>query len=83
MYKVLIKKSVEKSFQDFPKEVKSRLARALDQLAELGPGALQVKKLQTPLSGYRKRVGDYRILFDFDEDIIVVHLISKRSDVYR
>lgn len=68
MYKVLLKKSIEKSLSGLPKEIRGRIGLALDQLADLGTKASQVKN-QTPLSGYRKRVGDYRILFDCEEDI--------------
>jgi len=34
------------------------------------------------LYGYRMRVGEYRMLFDRNEEIIVIHHISKRADAY-
>ena len=32
--------------------------------------------------GYRLRMGDYRILFDIEGDVIVIQKIGNRKDVY-
>ncbi|HHB91097.1 MAG TPA: hypothetical protein ENK60_07280 [Anaerolineae bacterium] len=32
---------------------------------------------------YRLRVGDYRILFEVEEDQIVIYRVRHRKDVYR
>lgn len=32
---------------------------------------------------YRFRIGDYRVIFDLEEDIIVVHSDGHRRDVYK
>ena len=83
MYKLLLVKKVEKELDSMPPVIAKRLVKALDELGDLGIKSSNVKKLSVPLNGYRKRVGDYRILFDIDHDIIVVHRINKRSDAYR
>lgn len=83
MYKVLLVKKAVKDLDSLPVTVVKRVASALDELSSLGIKSSNVKKLHIPLNGYRKRVGDYRILFDVDEDFILVHRICKRSDAYR
>ena len=35
------------------------------------------------MHGYRKRVGNYRILFDTENSTISVHAIRHRKDAYR
>jgi len=83
MPKILLTRRAEKEFEDVPKATRSRIVDALDELANLGTKSSNVKKLQTPFPGYRKRVGDYRILFEVNDDIILIYRITKRSEAYR
>lgn len=46
------------------------------------PNISNIKKLVNHKPIYRKRVGNYRILFDFDNDIITVGRILHRSKAY-
>ena len=82
MYKVLLKASAQKQLDEMPAKSRSKLAAAIDELSSLGIHAKHVKKLHPPIGGYRMRVGEYRILFDRDEDILIIHHISKRSAAY-
>ncbi len=42
------------------------------------------KPLRRPLQGYRKlRVGDYRVIFKIDKNLIRILLIQHRSVVYK
>jgi mRNA interferase RelE/StbE len=82
MYKVVLFTAAKKELESLDKKTKVRIAAALDELKRLGIHAKHTKKLQPPIGGYRMRVGGYRVLFDRDEDIIVVHRISKRADAY-
>lgn len=83
MYKLLVTKSSAKELEKLPKTISTRMVVALDELAIRGVTSSNVKKLQTPFPGYRKRIGDYRILFEINNELIVVYKISKRADVYR
>ncbi len=82
MYKVLLKTSAKKEFDALPLSVRKKLVVHIDELSLLGIHARNTKKLQPPIGGYRMRVGEYRILFDRDEEIILIHHISKRADAY-
>ncbi len=83
MHKILLTKHADKELTRLPPSISKRLATALDELSERGIKSSNVKKLQTPFPGFRKRVGDYRILFEINEEMVIIYKISKRADVYR
>ena len=66
------------------RDARNRIAREIDALAKnpLPPG---VEKLQGLADRYPIRVGDYRIVYDFDDDVlrILVLKVGHRCDVYR
>lgn len=82
MYKVLLKASARKELDVLPIKIQRQIAKVLDELGTLGIHAKNTKKLQPPVGGYRTRVGEYRILFDRDDEIILVHRISVRGAAY-
>lgn len=82
MYKILLFAAAKKELESLDKKTKVRIASSLEELKQLGIHAKHTKKLQPPIGGYRMRVGEYRILFDREDDIIVIHHISKRADAY-
>ena len=41
-----------------------------------------IKRLRKAEFMYRLRMGDYRILFDVEDDVIVIRRIGNRKDVY-
>ena len=81
--KVIVFSSAEDDFAKFPRVVRVRMAGALRELAEFPLKRTNVKKLKPLFEGYRKRVGEYRILFDFEGDTVFVHRIKNRKDAYR
>ncbi|MFM2339370.1 MAG: hypothetical protein RLZZ360_6 [Candidatus Parcubacteria bacterium] len=83
MYNILLTKVAEKELFNLDKKIKERIVQSLEELSQLGTSASNIKKLQTPFQGFRKRVEDYRILFEVNEEIIIVYRIDKRSEVYR
>ncbi len=82
MYKVLLKASAKKELEALPVAARKKVGVAIDGLSRMGIHAKHTKKLQSPIGGYRTRVGDYRILFDREDEIILIHHISKRADAY-
>lgn len=70
----------EKFLVSVPAATRERLLRVLAQL-EITP----YPRGLLPLAGeqaYRLRVGDYRILYERQKDIILITRIDKRSRVY-
>ncbi len=82
MYNVLLKVSAKKALDALPIKARNKVVSAIDELSRLGIHARHVKKLQPPIGGFRQRVGEYRILFDRNEELLVIHHISKRADAY-
>ncbi len=82
MYKVLLKASAKKELEGLPPKIRGKIGIAIDELKHMGVHAKHVKKLQPPVGGYRMRIGVHRVLFDRDEEVILIHHISKRADAY-
>ena len=85
MYKIVFSKQVYKSLRRIPRDVVDRIRKRLDQIAE-DPYAqyANVTKLQNR-AGYRLRVGDWRVIYDVQEDklVILVLKVGSRGDIYR
>jgi mRNA interferase RelE/StbE len=82
-YRVIVRKSVSKDLKGVPKQDVRRILSAIQSLAEepRPPGA---KKLSGQ-ERYRLRQGDYRILYEIEDDrlIVCVVRVGNRRDVYR
>ena len=63
-----------------PKTAASQIVRKISRLEEGLHG--NIKRLRQADVGYRLRMGDYRILFDVEDDTIVIQKIGHRKDVY-
>ena len=84
LYAVELTAKAEKVLKQLLPEVQKRIAKSLLQLKS-NPRPNGVKKLAGPLSLYRVRVGDYRIVYELiDREIrVVVIAIGHRKEVYR
>ena len=82
VYKVVITKTAQKQLDKFPDSITSFLIKAIRQLSE-NPRPQGYKKLKAR-DGYRIRKGDYRIIYDIYDKILVVDVIAigNRKDVY-
>ena len=83
-YKVLIKKSALKDLEAVPKSDQKRLLDAIE--SRLSKDPYQGKALSGEFAGlYRWRSGKFRIIYEIQQDILVVLVlrIGHRKDVYR
>ena len=78
---VVLRRAVD-DFASLPTEMRIRVGEALQQL-ESFPSDRGIKKMRPPFEGFRKRVGDFRILFDVTRNTILVRRIKNRRDAYR
>jgi mRNA interferase RelE/StbE len=79
--RVELTKKAKQQFLRINEPFKSRIFNALKKL-EKEPLQGDIKKLEG-MSGYRARVGSYRILFDIEADTISVYKISPRGEAYK
>ena len=63
-----------------PPRVRTQVLRKIERLEHGIQG--NIKCLHDAEAMYRLRMGDYRILFDTEGDVIVIRRIGNRKDVY-
>ena len=71
-------KQAVKYINSADKPTKKRLKEAIEKIP-LG----DIKKLQGIEAGYRLRVGDLRVLFTIENDIVYIEKILPRGEVYK
>jgi mRNA interferase RelE/StbE len=83
-YAVELRPSARRELLKLPRQDQIRLIRAMDVLANQ-PRPKGVKKLTGVENLYRIRVGDYRVVYQIQDDrlIVLVVWIGHRKDVYR
>lgn len=64
-----------------PKDARRQIGFRIDALQHDLLG--DVKKLAGQTGKYRLRVGEYRVLFALEKDLIMVHQVKDRKDAYR
>ena len=79
--KVVLEKQAAKYLESMDAVMKRRINDALKDLAEEPPSG-DIVKLQGE-GGYRRRVGDYRIVFDIAETEVIVYKIAPRGQAYK
>lgn len=83
-YTIQIKPSAQKELVKIPQPQRGSIAKRIDRLAA-DPRPKDAKKLSTEQSLYRVRVGDYRVIYQVEDDklFVLVVRIGSRGDVYR
>lgn len=84
-YRILIKKSAAKELEAIAgKKDRERITRRILALAD-DPRPAGVEKLSGTNEKYRIRQGDFRILYEIQDDVLIVHVvrIGDRKEVYR
>ena len=82
-YSITISKQARKQLRDIPRKDRLRVSGAIELLGDnpIPPKALKL----TNRDGYRLRVGDYRIIYIFNSNrlIILIINIAQRSAAYQ
>ena len=80
-YKILIDKPALKFIAKQPKVQRERILGAIKHL----PHAGDIKPMQGKKDIYRLRVGDYRIIYMVNNDVLTVQVIAagNRGDIYK
>jgi mRNA interferase RelE/StbE len=77
---LIIVNSVKKNLKRFPKNDLERIKEAIDQI-ELNPFSSDIIKLSSEENIWRRRVGNYRIIFEISPEkrIIWIYEIKRRT----
>lgn len=83
-YTIEFKPSVYREFKRLPSDIAKRVDARIIALAD-DPRPHGVEKLAGYDRAYRIRVGDYRILYEICDDVLVVYVIrvGHRREAYR
>lgn len=83
-YILAIRPAAQRAIEDLPREYQDLIVNKLDAISE-NPFAIGTRKIQGVDSGYRVRMGDYRILYqvnELEEEVKIV-TIRHRREAYR
>lgn len=82
MHELIYSSSALKQLEKLEHTMQERIILALERL-RIRPESCDIKKL-VGMQGYRLRVGDYRVIFDKEQDklIILVLHIGHRKNIY-
>jgi len=81
---LLVTKPAKKELARLPKHDQARIEQALDEMAT-DPFTGDIKRLTGQSPAWRRRVGNYRILYDLDPDkrlIVVAGVVRRTSTTY-
>jgi mRNA interferase RelE/StbE len=78
---VTLSRNARKQYDKLNEPIKSRIKAALNDLSENPPQG-DIKSLEGR-DGFRARVGNYRIIFDSMDSVIIVYSIEPRGGAYK
>ncbi|MUG91205.1 type II toxin-antitoxin system RelE/ParE family toxin [Scytonema sp. UIC 10036] len=83
-YQIDFSRKATKQLNKLPSDIKERIEAKILELAD-NPRPNGVIKLKNRENGYRLRVGDYRILYDIYDGVLVITVVKvgHRKEVYR
>lgn len=83
-YKVEFSAPADRQLSRLPLRLQARLVRRVDRLAE-EPRPTECRKLAGRTNRYRIRVGDYRVIYEVRDDVLLVLVLrlGHRREVYR
>jgi len=75
----------DKALKDLSKVHKVEVKKILSKIEELEkfPQVPNLKKLTNFEPPYRLRVGNYRVLFDIEDNILTVYKVKHRKESYK
>jgi mRNA interferase RelE/StbE len=84
MYRVFLERAAEKELKQLSAQLHNRVITAIQKLAR-NPRPAGCRKLTGGDNDWRVRVGEYRIVYEIDDDaeIIRVNRVRHRREVYR
>jgi mRNA interferase RelE/StbE len=82
MYRAVFSRRAQQAFLALPQRDARRVKAAIDQLMQEPRGSQTIKLDHAPVAEYRRRVGNWRILFDIDDrrQVIEVADIRRRAE---
>ncbi|MDO8561247.1 MAG: type II toxin-antitoxin system RelE/ParE family toxin [bacterium] len=85
MTNVVLSSEGRRDYKKLPRDVQILIAEIFNAEFTRNPFSklLHIKKLKPPFPGYRVRLGDYRVLFTIESELIKIYRIRHRKDAYK
>lgn len=82
-YEIILKPSAQKDLDLLPDKEVNRISKRIQNLS-FNPRPIGSQKL-SDIEGYRIRSGDYRVLYEIDDEnkSVFIYRIKHRKEVYR
>ena len=80
MYSVEWKQHASDNIQKLETTIARRIVKKIEELAE-NPFSKDIKRLKG-MDDFRLRVGDYRVVFSIEKNIITILKIGHRKNIY-
>ena len=83
LYSIELDDAAKRDFDKLSKKAKGQVGKLIDTL-ETDPRAGNVRELTGYKGVYRKRTGDYRVVYVIQDDVLVVIVVAVglRKDIY-
>ena len=81
-YELIYTRRAAKDIDKLEQKVKERIKGGLEKYKG-EPFQFATKLAATEIGTYRFRIGDYRVVFDMEDDKIIVLRVGHRREIYR
>ncbi len=81
-YRLVYTDRAAKDISKLDNQTRRRIGETLERYSE-APTRYARKMADPTLGSYRFRIGDYRVIFDLDDQSIIVLRVGHRREVYR
>jgi len=84
MFTYVFKRQALKDFQKLPKDIQKRIIKKLDFfISSDNPLSFAESLVNFEIGEYRFRIGDYRVIFDVEDDKIIILTLGHRREIYK
>lgn len=84
MYSYEFTRQAAKDLKKLPKDVQQTIVKKLDYFINSGePLQFATYLINSEIGQYRFRIGDYRVIFDLENEILIILTLGHRKEIYR
>ena len=84
MYKYEFKPQAVRDLKKLPKMVQKRIIKKLDfYISSPNPLAFADHLINFEIGSFRFRIGDYRVIFDVEDETIIILTLGHRKEIYK
>jgi mRNA interferase RelE/StbE len=84
MYKYEFTSPAAKDIKKLPPNIQKRIIKKLDYfVASSQPLSFAGRLTDYRIGSYRFRIGDYRVIFDLEDETLIILTLGHRKDIYR